>query len=454
MASIHENYTISDNLNENFTGSKAFKWAQNIKKRNRDKRAKSRDAFQSLFDPNKAISNAIANAQKTKKSNIFQSVIDEQKRIADARKTKINNALQFAIDAKKAKDYSRSQVIAGRALAIRKLKRDIYRNRHKPSIIQLAVQNYKKQLQNIIKKIKKKRNLYLRNLRKKYWRQRYLRQRHSRPKYFNMGRHRRRRYNIMDIALNKTKIQQEKLENDINKSIANNNNSLKNINNINSYLNNTSENFVINDVEYDPPVRSDREEVIKDWEFNRDLSNTYKQINKSTESLQRARYVNKEKKALEQAIANNSVIADLMAKKKSRNIVNTKSRIVDINNNNFRTKQILVTRLMYVIYFILYSIGLGISLATGLLTMRILGYAFIIGAIFLVISLLMSGSFMKSYGDTTMKIAKETTKAVIGKCPDRCQTKHNYEQHKLNFPNTNSNNNNTESGSICTLKET
>lgn len=87
---------------------------------------------------------------------------------------------------------------------------------------------------------------------------------------------------------------------------------------------------------------------------------------------------------------------------------------------------------MYVIYFILYSIALGLALASGVISIRFLSYSFSIGLIYLIYALFTSGSFLKIYGDVSMGVAKGITKEIVTniaprkKCPARCVNKKNY----------------------------
>ena len=111
----------------------------------------------------------------------------------------------------------------------------------------------------------------------------------------------------------------------------------------------------------------------------------------------------------------------------------TKTRIIDINDQEFRNKELLINRLTYIIYFIIYLIGLGAGIATGVITMRILGIGFIIGIIVLIYALFMSAGFWKIYGDTSIGIAKGITKSVTPS--NKCQC---YETHKASFPETSS----------------
>jgi len=178
------------------------------------------------------------------------------------------------------------------------------------------------------------------------------------------------------------------------------------------------------------------------WDVSGALAKSYKLLNLSSDTLKKADYANKEKKALSTAVSNNVVLANKLAAARSMLNVNTQTRIAEINNAAFRQKQILVNRLMYVIFFILYAIGLGLAMASGFITMRMLSIAFSLGLIYLVYSLLVSESFWKTYGDISMGIAKEAVKEIVTtvgpvkKCPARCVTKSSYVQHDIAKPSS------------------
>lgn len=191
------------------------------------------------------------------------------------------------------------------------------------------------------------------------------------------------------------------------------------------------------------------------WKVGSAIAKSQKLVNSSREALRKAHYAHLEKGALAQAISNNVTVADVLSKKRSMPIINTKARISEINNTNFRQKQVLVSRLMYVIFFILYAIGLGVALASGFLTMRMLTVAFGLGLLYLVYSLLSAGSFWKTYGDVSMGIVKGGVKEVVTtvgpvkKCPARCRKVRSYAKHVLDFDDDDVNNNVDKYKPIC-----
>lgn len=185
--------------------------------------------------------------------------------------------------------------------------------------------------------------------------------------------------------------------------------------------------------------KNDEEVMLNTWKAATVLADTQKLINSSAESARQAKYARDERQTLEEAVSNNVVLANMLASQRQTPLLHTKERISEINNDSFREKETLVNRLMYIIYFILFAIGLGIALASGVISMRMLGAAFAIGLLYLVYALLSAGSFWKAYGDLSMGIAKGAVKGVvttvgpIKKCPARCDTKPSYAKYKLNF---------------------
>jgi hypothetical protein len=236
----------------------------------------------------------------------------------------------------------------------------------------------------------------------------------------------------------------------VEQQITDNDSSLTTINNaLNSYNN---PNYP--DIPFNQYTTQHQNTITDSWKVDNTLADTYKQLNITKESLRKAQYSREEKKALEQAVASNAVLADIMSQKRRMPEIDTKTRIVEINNKNFRDKQVLINRLMYIIYFIIFSIALGASMAAGFITIRIVSIAFLIGLIILIIALISSDNFLKTYGDTSMSIAKGITKDVveivapIKTCPDRCITKNTFEKYKSNFLDSS----NSTYDPICTSK--
>ena len=144
----------------------------------------------------------------------------------------------------------------------------------------------------------------------------------------------------------------------INDKIVNNNNELGKIRN--SLLQYKKDpDYPENKFNYDD--KNNEEVMLNSLKASTVLSDSYKLLNISEDSSKKAKYINDERKALEEAVSNNIVLANMLASQRQTPLLNTKERISEINNDNFREKEILVNRLIYIIYFIIFSIGLGIS---------------------------------------------------------------------------------------------
>jgi len=147
-----------------------------------------------------------------------------------------------------------------------------------------------------------------------------------------------------------------------------------------------------------------------------------------------------ESNLLEHAIKQHETINNHLQNTLDRSDVNSKTRVAELNNQSFREKQNLVNKLIYIIYFILFSIGLGISVVTGMISMHTLSILFIVAIVMLGLTLLGSSSFWKTYGDLSMSAGKGITKDIITlvapvkKCPKRC-IKKSYAEHKEMFKN-------------------
>jgi hypothetical protein len=222
----------------------------------------------------------------------------------------------------------------------------------------------------------------------------------------------------------------------INEKIVDNNKEFSNIRDTLINYNNNSDS--LNKFTYID--KKNEELMLNSWKAATAVSDYNKLSNINKELLQKVEYSRNEKKTLEEAISNNIVIANMLASQKQTPLLNTKERISEINNDNFREKQTLINRLIYIIYFILFLIGLGISLASGVISMKMLGAAFFIGLLYLIYALISISSFWKAYGDLSMGIAKGAVKGVlttigpVKKCPARCDTKKpSYAKYKLNF---------------------
>lgn len=231
-----------------------------------------------------------------------------------------------------------------------------------------------------------------------------------------------------------------------------NNDSLKSIQ---KELNNPLNNGIVNNLNLNL-TPEEQNIIITDRDISKKIADNNKLLNSSNELIKKAKYVHGEKKTLENAISNNITLANSLSKQRSMPFINSKERLSEINNNEFRKKQKLVNRLIYIIYFILFSIGLGFAMAVGFITVRILGIVFIIGLLILLYFLIVSESFWKTYGDFTMGLAKEAVKEVVKtvgpvkKCPDRCNTKVPYYGKINKILRTDSDENDS---TMCTKKQ-
>ena len=221
----------------------------------------------------------------------------------------------------------------------------------------------------------------------------------------------------------------------VEEQIIDNDNSLNNINNsLNSY-----DNPDYPDVPFNQYTLNDQNTITNSWEVYGALSDTYKQLNITTENLKKSEYLMEEKKALEEAVTSNSILVDIISKKKKKPYIDTKTRIIEINNTDFRNKQNLINKMMYIIYFILYSIALIVSITVKLLSFQTGGIAFLLGLLLLIIILIRTGSVVNTYGTTSNNITKNISKNIIDtiapikKCPPRCVTKNPFEDYKMNF---------------------
>lgn len=127
--------------------------------------------------------------------------------------------------------------------------------------------------------------------------------------------------------------------------------------------------------------------------------------------------------------------------------VSEKIRIAEINNKAFLEKQLLVNRLMYVIFFILYSIILGVFLGLKVISKQTLVITFCIGVVYLLYSLFSSTKFLKLYGDISMDIAKGATKGLVSivgdikECPADCVLHKKHKKVYVRNSSTESSNN-------------
>jgi hypothetical protein len=198
------------------------------------------------------------------------------------------------------------------------------------------------------------------------------------------------------------------IEQKLTTDITNNNIAL---NDLGAILNSSEPNLLVEQ----PTYTSEHQNAITtSWKANYSLADTYKQLNITTESLKKAHYRDEEKKSLKSALTNAKIITDLMEKKNKMPQIDTKTRIIEINNKDFREKQILINRLMYLIYFIIYSIALSSAFAIRLISLQTLSIMFLIGLILLIYMFIISGNSEKTYTNTVISEKK---------CPNKCSKK-------------------------------
>ena len=178
---------------------------------------------------------------------------------------------------------------------------------------------------------------------------------------------------------------------------------------------------------------SDIENQIKnEWDVNNSISKAYKELNKAEEGNIKANYLLDEKNALKEAINSNKYLKKII--KEQQNTygnpeLETKVRIVDINNSEFRQKQTLINQLMYFIYFIIYAVSIGIVLMGGFISNLTFSILFFIGLIYFIVLIRSTENFWKSYGDLSMSSSKSIGSKVIQaiapikKCPSNCVKK-------------------------------
>jgi hypothetical protein len=175
----------------------------------------------------------------------------------------------------------------------------------------------------------------------------------------------------------------------------------------------------------------------KEFALDASLADAEKTANVTEDSIQQLFAAKQERAALGQVIKHNSKLAKMIyydnQARKSRAIKN-QSRVIDINLDSYRQKKTLVHRLSYVIYFLIYAIALGIAVGAGVITVRFLSIALLIGLVVVTIMAMMAGSALKTYGDVSMKIAKGATRdfidavAPVTSCPPRCKLNPGYKR--------------------------
>jgi len=166
-----------------------------------------------------------------------------------------------------------------------------------------------------------------------------------------------------------------------------------------------------------------------DFELDHKLADAQKYANAAEEALLTNYATRQEERALKAAIDHNRDLASIIYydnQERDQRAIKDKSRVIQINNDSFHQKKTLIHRLTYVIYFLIYAIGLGIAVAAGLITMRVVAGALLVGMIVLTIYALMTTSAIKTYGEISMDVAKGATRDFIDavapqkSCPKRC----------------------------------
>lgn len=172
--------------------------------------------------------------------------------------------------------------------------------------------------------------------------------------------------------------------------------------------------------------------INREFEIDRKLADAQKYANAAEESLRTNYAARQESEALKEAIKHNRKLASMIYmnnQSRDKRAIQDKSRIISVNNEAFYQKKELIHRLTYIIYFIIYSIGLGIAVVSGVISMRVVGVALVVGMIGLTVYAIRSTSAVKTYGDVSMGVAKGVTrdfiKAVAPQktCPKRCTIK-------------------------------
>lgn len=169
-------------------------------------------------------------------------------------------------------------------------------------------------------------------------------------------------------------------------------------------------------------------EINQGWKVAEKTSDIQKLINNTVDLSRQLKQATQEKRALESAVLANQKNVEILnsSRIKKNEAHKTKIKLSEINNTSYREKETLVNRLMYVIYFILYAVGLGVAVATGLISKRVLGIAFSLGFVGLLFALFTSGPFLKAYGELSMGAVKGAVGEVIQvvgpvkTCPDEC----------------------------------
>jgi hypothetical protein len=164
-------------------------------------------------------------------------------------------------------------------------------------------------------------------------------------------------------------------------------------------------------------------EVETGWKVAEQVADIQKLINKNVLLSNQLKQMSQEKSALKSAIGENEKTIKVL---KNQDTIITKNKIIDVNIFNYREKEVTVTRLVYVINFILYSIGLGFTLAIKLITPIIFVVGFLVGFIILLFYLYTSGPTLEEADRVSTDFSKEAVKGLIQvaapvkQCPEEC----------------------------------
>lgn len=177
------------------------------------------------------------------------------------------------------------------------------------------------------------------------------------------------------------------------------------------------------------------------------VANAHKYSTATKDTLRQLEVARQEDEVLKTLIRRNNDIAKMVYNAnegRQRPHLDRRSRIIDINLNAYREKKSLVNRLVYVVYFLIFALAIGASVMVGVITTRTAGISMLLGVVALFVVAYMGGpssdvdpdnySFLKTYGDFSMGVAKGATKEFIDlvapmkTCPPRCKKKLSHSQ--------------------------
>lgn len=213
----------------------------------------------------------------------------------------------------------------------------------------------------------------------------------------------------------------------------------KNVTNIETSLTNQDKN--VNDILNQANIFQKRASVfLKEQKENPNnfdldilLADTQKYINSAKQALMDFYISKQEEKALQNAIQQSEIIksAILQDKNNKKDIIDTKSKIVNINMDAYREKTSMINKLIYIIYYIIFAIAMGLALVMGFIELRVFVISLIAGLIYLIYYSRNNtgGNIFQEYGGFADDTAKGFVKDIIDvvapmkKCPKRCRKK-------------------------------